>query len=105
VADLRRDKLLDRVLLMTFSEFGRTIQENGRRGTDHGSAQPLFLMGGRVRGGLLGKHPPLDDVEGGGQRALMDFRRVYATLLDRWLKLDSRPILGKQYEPLDFLQG
>lgn len=101
--DLAQDKLLDRVVLMTFSEFGRTIQENGRRGTDHGSAQPIFLVGGRVKGGLVGKHPPLDQPEGGGQRALIDFRRIYATVLDRWLGIDSLPILGARFEPLDLL--
>ncbi len=105
VMDLKRDKLLDRILLMTFSEFGRTVPENGRRGTDHGSAQPLFVAGGKVRGGLIGKHPPLNDLEGSGQRAHTDFRRVYATLLDRWLKIDSRPILGEKFRPVDFLQG
>ena len=105
VMDLTRDNLLDRVLLMTFSEFGRTVAENGRRGTDHGSAQPLFIAGGKVRGGLIGKHPALDDLEGGGQRAHTDFRRVYATLLDRWLKIDSRAVLGATYQPVDFLRG
>lgn len=104
VADLKRDKLLERVLLLTFSEFGRTVQENGRRGTDHGSAQPLFLVGGKVKGGLLGKHPNLTDLENGGQRHHTDFRRVYATLLERWLGFPSRPVLGQQFELLDLVQ-
>ena len=104
VDDLKRDKLLDRVLLVTFSEFGRTVVENGRRGTDHGSAQAIFVAGGKLRGGLIGKHPPLGDLEGTGQRAHTDFRRVYATLLDRWLGLDSHPILGGKFTPLDFLK-
>jgi uncharacterized protein (DUF1501 family) len=104
VKDLNRDKLLDRVVLMTFSEFGRTVAENGRRGTDHGSAQPLFVAGAKVKGGLIGKHPPLDHLEGNGQRAHTDFRRVYATLLDRWLKIDSRPILGERHRSIDFLR-
>jgi len=105
VNDLKRDKLVDRVILMTFSEFGRTVAENGRRGTDHGSAQPLFVVGGKVRGGLIGKHPPLDDLEGNGQRAHTDFRRVYATLLDDWLKIDSRPVLGEKFRRVDFLRA
>jgi len=105
VDDLRRDKLIDRVLLMTFSEFGRTIRENGRRGTDHGSSQPIFLAGGRVRGGLIGRQPPLDNPEGGGQRHHTDFRRLYATLLDRWLGIPSQPILGAKHPPLDLLLG
>ena len=102
--DLRRDRLIDRVLLMTFSEFGRTVKENGRRGTDHGSAQPIFLAGGRVRGGLLGAHPPLEPLEGGGQRHHTDFRRLYATLLERWLGIPSEPILGPNFPPLDLLR-
>jgi uncharacterized protein (DUF1501 family) len=104
VRDLERDKLLDRVLLMTFSEFGRTVQENGRRGTDHGSAAPLFLVGGKLKGGLTGAHPNLTDLEGGGQKHHTDFRRVYATVLDRWLGYDSQAVLGARYEPLDVLK-
>jgi uncharacterized protein (DUF1501 family) len=104
VEDLKRDKLLDRVLLMTFSEFGRTVLENGRRGTDHGSAQAIFVAGGKLRGGLIGKHPPLGDLEASGHRAHTDFRRVYATLLDRWLGLDSRAILGGKFAPVEFLR-
>jgi uncharacterized protein (DUF1501 family) len=103
VGDLRRDKLLDRVLLMTFSEFGRTVEENGRRGTDHGSAAPMFLVGGRVKGGLAGRHPSLTDLEKGGLKHHTDFRQVYATVLERWLGIDSRKVLGRQFEPLDVL--
>ncbi len=104
VADLARDKLLDRVLLMTFSEFGRTTGENGRRGTDHGSAAPLFLVGGRVRGGLIGRHPDLRQLENNGQKFHTDFRRVYATVLDRWLGLDSQALLGERHPPLDLFR-
>lgn len=106
IHDLKRDNLLDRVLLMTFSEFGRTVRENGRRGTDHGSAAPLFLAGGRLKGGLVGAHPDLSHLEGaGGQKHHTDFRRVYATVLERWLGLDSKPVLGAKYEPLDVLRA
>ncbi|MEN6495180.1 MAG: DUF1501 domain-containing protein [Thermoguttaceae bacterium] len=101
VDDLRRDRLLDRVVLMTFSEFGRTVAENGRRGTDHGSAAPLFLAGGRFRGGLVGPHPILGELEKGGLKHHTDFRRVYATLLDRWLGIDSLAVLGGKFEPLE----
>jgi uncharacterized protein (DUF1501 family) len=103
VGDLKRDRLLDRVLLMTFSEFGRTLEENGRRGTDHGSAAPLFLVGGRVKGGLVGPHPSLTELENGGPKSHTDFRRVYATVLQQWLGFDSRAILGDKYDPLDVL--
>ena len=104
VDDLKRDKLLDRVLLMTFSEFGRTVKENGRRGTGHGSAAPVFLAGGKLKGGLVGEHPNLTDLENGGQKFHTDFRRVYATVLDRWLGFDSQAVLGQKFEPLDVLQ-
>jgi uncharacterized protein (DUF1501 family) len=75
--------------------------ENGRRGTDHGSAAPVFLVGGKLRGGLIGPHPSLTDLENGGPKFHTDFRRLYATVLDRWLGFDSHPVLGAKYEPLD----
>ena len=101
--DLQRDKLLDRVILMTYSEFGRTLHENGRRGTGHGAAQPVFVVGGKVKGGLVGAHPSLADLDQDAQKVHTDFRRIYATMLDRWLGLDSRAILGNTYAPVDFL--
>jgi uncharacterized protein (DUF1501 family) len=88
---------------MTFSEFGRTLSENGRRGTDHGSAAPMFLAGGKLRGGLVGPHPDLSQTEQGGVRHHTDFRRVYAAILDRWLGLPSRAILGGEFPPLELL--
>ena len=105
VEDLKRDRLLDRVVLMTFSEFGRTVQENGRRGTDHGSAAPVFLAGGKLQGGMIGTHPALDPLENGGQKHHTDFRRLYATLLDQWLGFDSRAILGEKFAPVGILRG
>jgi uncharacterized protein (DUF1501 family) len=103
VRDLERDKLLDRVLLMTFSEFGRTVKENGRRGTGHGAAAPIFLAGGKLKGGLLGSHPSLTDLDNGALKVHTDFRRIYATVLDRWLGFESRSVLGQQFEPLDIV--
>ncbi len=104
--DLKGDGLLDRVLLMTFSEFGRTVAENGRRGTGHGAAAPVFLVGGRLKGGLVGPHPSLSDLENDGAlRFHTDYRRVYATALDRWLGLDSEAALGARFEPLDVLRS
>jgi uncharacterized protein (DUF1501 family) len=103
--DLRRDGLHDQVLLMTFSEFGRTVQENGRRGTDHGSAAPLFLAGGRSRGGLVGEHPKLNVLENGGLKFHTDFRRVYATILDKWLRFDSQAVLGARFDEVEILKA
>lgn len=103
VADMKDAGLLDRVLLMTFSEFGRTVAENGRRGTGHGAAAPVFLVGGKVKGGLVGDHPRLWDLDKGSLKFHTDFRRVYATVLDRWLGFDSTAVLGRHFEPLDVL--
>lgn len=105
VDDLKREKLLDRVLVMTFSEFGRTVAENGRRGTDHGAAAPMFLAGGKLRGGLTGAHPGLTDLDNGALRFHTDFRRVYATVLDRWLGFDSRAVIDGAFESVDILAG
>ncbi|MGQ9576544.1 MAG: DUF1501 domain-containing protein [Thermoguttaceae bacterium] len=102
-ADLQQDRLLDHVLLMTFSEFGRTLLENGRRGTDHGSAAPILLVGGKLKGGLIGPHPSLAQTEGGGVKHHTDFRRVYATVLENWLGWESQPIVGPGFAPLELL--
>ena len=103
VDDLERDDLLDRVLVMTISEFGRTLKENGRRGTGHGASAPIFLVGGKLKSGRVGSHPSLKDLDNGAPKFHTDFRRVYATVLDRWLGFESRLVLGRQYEPLDVL--
>ena len=103
INDLKRDRALNRVLLMTFSEFGRTVKENGRHGTDHGSAAPVFLAGGKLKSGRIGSHPSLTDLDNGAMKFHTDFRRVYATVLDRWLGFDSRTVLDRQFELLDIL--
>jgi uncharacterized protein (DUF1501 family) len=86
-----------RVLTMTFSEFGRRIAENASRGTDHGEASPLFLIGGGVKGGIYGAYPDLSDANSGNVRFDMDFRSVYATVLERWLGRPSERILQGKY--------
>lgn len=85
-----------RVVTMAFSEFGRRVRQNASGGTDHGAAGPLFLFGDHVKPGLVGKHPSLDPskLEDGDLRFAVDFRGVYAELLDRWMKLDSRAVLA-----------
>ena len=85
--DLAAAKLADRVLLMAFSEFGRRPDENGSLGTDHGTAGPVFLAGTRLKAGLIGETPRLGELAGGDLKWSIDFRRVYATLLDQWLSL------------------
>jgi uncharacterized protein (DUF1501 family) len=86
-----------RVLVMTYAEFGRRVAENASGGTDHGTAAPHFLLGGRLRGGLYGAQPGLGDLEGGDLRPALDFRRLYASVAGDWLGLPPAPAsLGQQ---------
>jgi uncharacterized protein (DUF1501 family) len=93
-----------RVLVMTFSEFGRRVQENSSRGTDHGAASCLFVAGPAAKGGAVGKHPSLSDLDFGDLKYHTDFRRVYATLLDKWLGCNSQVVLGEKFEHVDLLK-
>jgi uncharacterized protein (DUF1501 family) len=90
----------DRVCVMTFSEFGRRAKENGSHGTDHGSAAPMFLVGGKVKAGVIGQHPSLTKLDEGNLVHHTDFRRVYASLLTDWLGLDAVKVLGKGFDAL-----
>ena len=90
----------ERVALMTYSEFGRRVKENGSRGTDHGSGSNMFVAGQKVIGGLVGKYPSLSDLADGDLRYHTDFRRVYASLLEDWLGVESRIVLGDSFERL-----
>jgi uncharacterized protein (DUF1501 family) len=95
--DLKQQGNQDRVLVMTFSEFGRRLEQNGSGGTDHGAAAPMFLMGPKITPGLLGKYPSLKDLDQGDLKYNVDFRSVYATVLQNWLGTPSKPILGNQF--------
>ncbi|MFG0331412.1 MAG: DUF1501 domain-containing protein [Phycisphaerales bacterium] len=97
--DLTASGLGDRVTLMTFSEFGRRVGENSSRGTDHGAAAPLFLVGGAVNAGVHGHAPDLGDLAEGDVRHDIDFRSIYAAMLDDWLGVNSRAILGDRFDP------
>lgn len=101
--DLSAHRIDDRVLTMTFSEFGRRVSENANHGTDHGTAAPMFLIGGGVRGGIYGDHPSLSDLDFGNLRWHTDFRSVYATVLEKWLGVGSQPILGGAFPTLNFV--
>lgn len=107
VAGLKKDGLLDRVLVMTFSEFGRRVAENGSQGTDHGAAAPLFVIGGGVKPGVHGAHPSLESskLDNGDLKWTTDFRSVYAAVLNDWLKADSGKILGAKFDALPLLRG
>jgi uncharacterized protein (DUF1501 family) len=91
------------VLIMTFSEFGRRVAENNGRGTDHGAAAPMLLVGSSVKGGITGEHPSLTDLQDGDLKYKIDFRNVYATVLDKWLRADSKQLLGDRFDTLDFV--
>jgi len=97
--DLAAAKLADRVLLLAFSEFGRRPAENGSFGTDHGTAGPVLVAGANVNAGLVGDTPRLGDLVDGDLKWSIDFRRVYATLLDRWLDVPSEVVLGQKFGP------
>jgi uncharacterized protein (DUF1501 family) len=103
--DLKAAQLADRVTLLAFSEFGRTIQENGSAGTDHGTAGAMFLAGPGVRGGVTGTLPSLTDLAGGEPKMTTDFRRVYATVLDHWLGCPSQAVLGAAFAPVPVFAG
>jgi uncharacterized protein (DUF1501 family) len=94
----------ERVLLMTFSEFGRRAMENGSHGTDHGAAAPMFLVGGRVKAGAVGAHPSLTDVPMGNLQYHTDFRQVYAAILERYLGVSSKEVLGGVFTPANVLK-
>jgi len=102
VDDLKAQGNLGRVLVMTFSEFGRRVSENANGGTDHGAAAPMFVVGSKVKAGLLGHYPSLapQDLFQGDVKYNVDFRSVYAGVLENWLKTRSAPILGRQFPVL-----
>ncbi len=89
----------ERLCVMTFSEFGRRAHENGSKGTDHGSGAPMLLIGGGVKSGVVGEHPSLTKLEEGNLVHATDFRRVYAAVLDQWLGVDAKTVLGCEFNP------
>lgn len=84
--DMHQSGLADRVLMLCFSEFGRRVKENASRGTDHGTAGPVLIAGASVRPGLHGQSPSLTDLEHGDLKMQTDFRQIYATILEDWLR-------------------
>lgn len=94
-----------RVLTLAFSEFGRRVGQNASQGTDHGTAGPMFMFGPMIRAGLLGKHPSLAKLDQGDLIYNVDFRSVYAAVMEKWLKADSRKVLGKTFRPANILKN
>jgi uncharacterized protein (DUF1501 family) len=90
----------DKVVTLVFSEFGRRAAENASQGTDHGAAAPMFLVGSRVKGGIVGKNPDLQNLANGDVAFTQDFRGVYAATLDGWMGGDSEIVLGQKFAPV-----
>lgn len=102
-AQLERDGTADRVLTMVFSEFGRRVEENASGGTDHGTAAPMFLVGKHVNAGLHGAYPSLETLDRGDLIHTVDFRNVYASVLQGWFNTDPTPILQGHFDPMSLL--
>ncbi|WP_126244289.1 DUF1501 domain-containing protein [Chitinophaga rhizosphaerae] len=104
VADLKKNHRFNDVLVMTFSEFGRRVAQNASGGTDHGTANNMFLVGGGLKEkGILNDGPNLTELKDGDLQFRVDFKSVYATLLKKWLGADDAAILQKSYEHLSFI--
>jgi uncharacterized protein (DUF1501 family) len=101
--NLQHHGLANNVLTITFSEFGRRLAENPEYGTDHGAAAPHFVIGGAIDGGLYGQYPNLNQLESADLKPTVDFRAIYATIIERWFGADSRSILGERFDLLAFV--
>jgi uncharacterized protein (DUF1501 family) len=101
--DLAAHDLANNVLALTFSEFGRRVAQNASNGTDHGTAMPLFVMGGKVKGGIYGSHPSLTDLDNGDLKFATDFRAVYATVLEKWMGREPNQIIAGAYDTVAFV--
>ena len=102
--DMKTNGRMDDVMVMTFSEFGRRVKQNGSNGTDHGTANNVFLMGGKLKtDSNLMQAPDLQNLDEGDLKYKVDFRNIYATILDKWLQTDSMAVLGKKFEGLGFV--
>ena len=104
-SDLREQKISDNVTLFFYSEFGRRAMDNGS-GTDHGTGGVAFALGEHVKGGIYGEYPSLELgklEDGGNLQHNVDFRSAYSTILERWMGMDAKPIVGGTYDQLDFL--
>jgi uncharacterized protein (DUF1501 family) len=102
--ELKQAGLERRVLVLVFSEFGRRLRENASAGTDHGTAAPVFLLGGAVKAGVHGPYPDLQDLSDGDPKFAIDFRRVYATVLEGWLGCPAQSVLGAKFQQLPLLE-
>src|SRR6266566_4164968 len=103
-SDLVKHGKADNVVVMTWSEFGRRVEENGSLGTDHGTAAPLFVLGNAINKGIFGEPPSLSSLDSNGNlKYTIDFRSIYATVLDRWMGASSKDVLGGSFGSQNFL--
>ncbi len=103
VTDLEAHGTDGDTLILTWSEFGRRVAENSSGGTDHGTAAPLFVLGGSVKGGVYGEPPSLTNLDNGNLKFAVDFRSVYASVLEQWLQADSTAVLGQSFSQIPLL--
>ena len=104
VKDLKQNGLYDDTLIMTFSEFGRRVTQNAGNGTDHGTANNLFLMGGKLKNaGVYNSAPNLADLDDGDLKFEIDFRQIYAEVINDWLDGNANQILGQNFNPLGLI--
>jgi uncharacterized protein (DUF1501 family) len=101
-SDLEKMGKADQVAVMTFSEFGRRVRENGSAGTDHGTSLPMLLFGGNIKGGVYGNNPNLTDLDNGDLRMQTDFRAVYASLVRSWLGADPAQVVPGNWSDIPF---
>jgi uncharacterized protein (DUF1501 family) len=101
--DLVAQGKADKVMIMTWSEFGRRVGENGSNGTDHGTATPQFVIGNGIKGGHWGDPVSLTDIDKGNLKFTTDFRSVYSTVMDGWLGAPAEKLLGARFPTLGFL--
>jgi uncharacterized protein (DUF1501 family) len=104
--DLANMQRQDDVTIMTFSEFGRRVKQNGSEGTDHGTAEPMFVIGNKIQGGLYGTYPSLEELDSNGDlQFTSDFRSVYAGVLRDVVGVDPVPVLGGSFQPIDVVRA
>jgi uncharacterized protein (DUF1501 family) len=104
VDDLKANNLFDDTVIFTFSEFGRRVKQNASKGTDHGTANNVYIINGKLnKPGIYNEMPDLENLDQGDLKYSIDFRQVYATLLEKTLQKKSEQILGKSFTPLDFI--
>ncbi|MGN6180328.1 MAG: DUF1501 domain-containing protein [Mucilaginibacter sp.] len=104
ISDLKQTGKLDDTLVMTFSEFGRRVEQNASNGTDHGTANNVFIYGGKLKkAGIFNDAPNLTTLDTGDLEYQIDFRDIYATLLDKWLKVNDKQVLNRNFAGLGFI--